>query len=76
MTEEVIFWKWISVNTVALATETAVYHWGMEGKPVSLCMLRYCLITNNKLGSIWCTTNRSFEEIVNDLISNLINRYA
>lgn len=31
MTEEVIFWKWISVNTVALVTETAVYHWPMEG---------------------------------------------
>lgn len=31
MSEEVIFWKWISVNTVALVTETAVYHWSMEG---------------------------------------------
>ncbi|KAG8146272.1 putative Clathrin heavy chain protein [Naja naja] len=31
MAEEVIFWKWISVNTVALVTETAVYHWTMEG---------------------------------------------
>lgn len=31
MTEEVVFWKWISVNTVAIATETAVYHWSMEG---------------------------------------------
>ena len=32
MTEEVVFWKWISVNTVAIATETAVYHWSMEGR--------------------------------------------
>lgn len=31
MTEKVVFWKWISVNTVALVTETAVYHWSMEG---------------------------------------------
>ncbi|WAR01555.1 LOW QUALITY PROTEIN: CLH1-like protein [Mya arenaria] len=31
MTEEVLFWKWISVNTVAIATETAVFHWPMEG---------------------------------------------
>ncbi|XP_045391143.1 clathrin heavy chain 2 isoform X2 [Lemur catta] len=31
MAEEVIFWKWISVNTVALVTETTVYHWSMEG---------------------------------------------
>jgi clathrin heavy chain len=32
MTEDVLFWKWISVNTVAIATETAVFHWSMEGK--------------------------------------------
>ncbi|XP_077570823.1 clathrin heavy chain 1 [Stigmatopora nigra] len=31
MTDEVMFWKWISVNTVALVTDTAVYHWSMEG---------------------------------------------
>lgn len=31
MSEEVMFWKWISVNTVALVTDTAVYHWSMEG---------------------------------------------
>ncbi|XP_054097671.2 clathrin heavy chain 2 isoform X9 [Callithrix jacchus] len=31
MAEEVIFWKWVSVNAVALVTETAVYHWSMEG---------------------------------------------
>lgn len=30
MAEEVIFWKWVSVNTVALVTETTVYHWNME----------------------------------------------
>ena len=32
MTDDVIFWKWISVNTVALVTETAAYHWSMEGE--------------------------------------------
>jgi clathrin heavy chain len=31
MVEEVTFWKWISVNTIALVTEKAVYHWTMEG---------------------------------------------
>uniref|UniRef100_A0A5F8H8F9 Clathrin heavy chain n=1 Tax=Monodelphis domestica TaxID=13616 RepID=A0A5F8H8F9_MONDO len=31
MAEEVTFWKWVSVNTVALVTDTAVYHWSMEG---------------------------------------------
>ncbi|CAB4018443.1 clathrin heavy chain 1 isoform X2, partial [Paramuricea clavata] len=31
MTEDVTFWKWISVNTVALVTDAAVFHWSMEG---------------------------------------------
>ncbi|CAG0882402.1 unnamed protein product [Darwinula stevensoni] len=31
MPEDIIFWKWISVNTISLVTETAVYHWSMEG---------------------------------------------
>ncbi|KRT86899.1 hypothetical protein AMK59_1082, partial [Oryctes borbonicus] len=31
MTEDVIFWKWISLNTLALVTENTVYHWSMEG---------------------------------------------
>lgn len=38
MTEDVVFWKWISLNTLALVTETAVYHWSMEGdsQPVKM----------------------------------------
>jgi clathrin heavy chain len=31
MAEDVIFWKWISLNTLALVTENSVYHWSMEG---------------------------------------------
>ena len=31
MTDDVIFWKWISENMIALVTETTVYHWSMEG---------------------------------------------
>ncbi|KAE8748133.1 Clathrin heavy chain [Frankliniella occidentalis] len=34
MTEDVIFWKWISLNTLALVTETSVFHWSMEGDSV------------------------------------------
>lgn len=30
-TEDVVFWKWINVNTIALVTETTAYRWGMEG---------------------------------------------
>jgi clathrin heavy chain len=29
--ESVVFWKWISVKTVAIVTEKNVYHWSMEG---------------------------------------------
>jgi clathrin heavy chain len=31
MNEDVVFWKWINVNTIGLVTETAVYHWKMDG---------------------------------------------
>ena len=31
LNEDVVFWKWINVNTIALVTETAVFHWPMEG---------------------------------------------
>ena len=30
--EPVLFWKWISVNTIAMVTATAVFHWSMEGR--------------------------------------------
>ena len=32
MVDDVIFWKWINLNTIALVTETSVYHWSMEGE--------------------------------------------
>ena len=38
MVEDVTFWKWINVNTLALVTETTVYHWSMEGN-TNLLML-------------------------------------
>ncbi|CAF2929073.1 unnamed protein product [Rotaria sp. Silwood2] len=38
MTEDCIFWKWISVNTIGIITETSVYHWSTEGdsQPVKM----------------------------------------
>lgn len=42
MNEDVVFWRWISVNTVALVTETAVYHWSMEGNSAKLPTDVYC----------------------------------
>lgn len=38
MTEEVVFWKWISLNSLALVTETSVYHWSMEGESTPVKM--------------------------------------
>jgi clathrin heavy chain len=29
MSEDVLFWKWISVDTLGLVTETAVWHWNV-----------------------------------------------
>ena len=29
MAEDVAFWKWISVDTLALVTDTSVYHWNV-----------------------------------------------
>ncbi|XP_040566519.1 LOW QUALITY PROTEIN: clathrin heavy chain 1 [Lepeophtheirus salmonis] len=31
MQDDVVFWKWINLNTIALVTETTVYHWSVEG---------------------------------------------
>ena len=31
MSEGIVFWKWISVNTLAIVTEKSVYHWTLEG---------------------------------------------
>ena len=45
MSDDVNFWKWISLNTLALVTETAVYHWSMEGDSTPVKMFdRYIFI--------------------------------
>jgi len=31
LNEAVIFWKWISSNTLGLVTATAVFHWSIDG---------------------------------------------
>jgi len=55
LTEDVIFWKWISVNTIGLVTETAVFHWSMEGdsSPVKMFdrhqSLAGCQVINYKI---------------------------
>ena len=34
MTNTVVFWRWISPNTIALITATSVYLWSIEGDAV------------------------------------------
>lgn len=52
ITEECVFWKWISVNTIGIVTEQAVYHWSMEGDSTPVKMfdrhatLQGCQIIN------------------------------
>ncbi len=43
MTEDVQFWKWISINTVALVTDNACYHWSMEGETDFSCVTRWTM---------------------------------
>jgi clathrin heavy chain len=57
MNEDVVFWKWISVNTVGIVTETAVFHWSMEGdsQPTKIfdrhASLTGCQIINYRVNS-------------------------
>ncbi|XP_022666531.1 clathrin heavy chain 1-like [Varroa jacobsoni] len=52
MSEDVVFWKWINLNTLALVTESSVYHWSMEGDSLPIKMfdrhssLNSCQIIN------------------------------
>lgn len=32
MNEDVVFWKWINLKTLGLVTNTAVFHWSIEGE--------------------------------------------
>lgn len=57
MTDEVVFWKWISVNMVGIVTENHVYHWSVEGdsQPVKVFdrhqNLNGCQIINYRVNS-------------------------
>ena len=35
MNEDVVFWKWISPETLGLVTDTSVYHWNVFGSTTS-----------------------------------------
>lgn len=31
MNEEIVFWKWISLETLGVVTEGGVWHWDLNG---------------------------------------------
>lgn len=33
MNEDVVYWKWVSANTLGMVTETAVFHWAIFDAP-------------------------------------------
>ncbi|KAF7731429.1 hypothetical protein EC973_000237 [Apophysomyces ossiformis] len=57
MHEEVVFWRWINLKTIALVTGTAVYHWSIEGDsaPIKIfdrhASLTGCQIINYRVSS-------------------------
>ncbi|KAF9088822.1 hypothetical protein BGX29_012370, partial [Mortierella sp. GBA35] len=57
MHDDVEFWKWISLKSLALVTNTSVYHWSMEGdsQPVKVFdrhpSLNGCQIINYRINS-------------------------
>jgi clathrin heavy chain len=40
LSEAVVFWKWISQNTLGIVTGTAVYHWSIEGTSSDSVLIR------------------------------------
>ena len=42
MTEDVVFWKWISTNMIGMVTDKSVYHWSMEG--LTFMVLNYRIL--------------------------------
>lgn len=75
MTEDVVFWKWISLNTLALVTETSVYHWSMEGDSTPLKMFdRHSSLNGCQIINYRCNPNQQWLLLVG--ISALPNRVA
>lgn len=44
LNEPVIFWKWISSNTLGLVTATAVHHWSIDGTRSTLLIGLHALL--------------------------------
>ncbi|KAF8402617.1 hypothetical protein HHK36_010706 [Tetracentron sinense] len=55
MPEQVVFWKWITPKMVGLVTQTAVYHWSIEGDSEPVKMFeRTANLANNQIINYRC----------------------
>jgi len=56
MSEDVVFWKWTSENSLGLVTDTSVYHWNVydaaQIAPVKVCERNANLVVGHTLHSI------------------------
>ena len=76
MVDDVIFWKWISENMIALVTETTVYHWSMEGdsQPVKI-FDRHSSLAGCQVISIQMTVEPCFICVLSITLSPQIINY-
>ncbi|KAA8549428.1 hypothetical protein F0562_001099 [Nyssa sinensis] len=55
MPEQVVFWKWITPKMLGLVTQTAVYHWSIEGDSEPVKMFeRTANLANNQIINYRC----------------------
>ncbi|KAH8342243.1 clathrin heavy chain [Drosophila kikkawai] len=75
MNEDVVFWKWISLNTLALVTETSVFHWSMEGDSMPQKMFdRHSSLNGCQIINYRCNASQQWLLLVG--ISALSSRVA
>ncbi|KAI4382760.1 hypothetical protein MLD38_008678 [Melastoma candidum] len=55
MPEQVVFWKWVTPKMLGLVTQTAVYHWTIEGEAEPVKMFeRTANLVNNQIINYRC----------------------
>ncbi|PON57561.1 Clathrin, heavy chain [Parasponia andersonii] len=55
MPEQVVFWKWITPQTLGLVTQTSVFHWSIEGESEPVKMFeRTTNLANNQIINYRC----------------------
>ncbi|KAH1214406.1 Clathrin heavy chain 2 [Glycine max] len=61
MKEQVVFWKWITPNTLGIVTQMSVYHWSVEGNGEPMKMFdRTANLANNQIISYRCDPNEKW----------------